>query len=264
MRKSHTFFKFGIATLSLYLASTLMWAQGSNQNLPLFDSNASPQTVEVTGTFEMEILWTGSTSKINSLVWDNHRAGANNGSAYLSIYNAEGSKMWSGYPSELPNNQHEFQSDGVLFQTGHSYVLSFDLTQSDVAVYTNTSFPWKPRSGGPVDILGTELTGMIDQPIDPDGTFPFFALNMEYGVGLEEMANDNWSVYPNPAVNWIALPAGQFSGFELIAIDGSTLAKSTVSNNQDRVQFNVPPGLYIVRLTNRDGQSVQRRLTVNY
>ncbi|KAB2814673.1 T9SS type A sorting domain-containing protein [Phaeocystidibacter luteus] len=268
MKKSHTFTIRGVVTaLALAITPFLIKAQdaGTRVDYNLYPESSSTIDAEVTGTFEMNFTWTGSPSKIHNINWDNSASNSANGSAYLKIYDAEGTMLWSGYPNELTASTHAFEAVGVILETGHSYRLSFDLSQVDVSLYSNSSFPWNPNGNGPIEINSTELTGMIDNPVDPDLIFPYFTVNMEYGVSIDEELLENWSPSPNPATSFITLPElTEEYEVRLMNIAGQTVADLEVAENtQTRLNVSdLPAGVYMLQILSNGASIATERVIV--
>lgn len=255
MKKSHTFNLRGvIATLLMGVIPFLALAQSETESYPLYPSNNTPTDVEVDGTFSMNFTWTGLPSRIDVIKWQNP-ASSTSGSAYLRILDSDGSALWSGYPEELGASTHGFDASNVIFETNESYTLEFDLTQTDVTVYSNSSFPWRPTDNGPIEINTTELTGMVDQPVDPDYIFPYFTLNMVYSVSLDEILLENWTPHPNPATSFITLPQlSEDYTARMIDMSGKVVLNRRVDAEQSRLALsNLHPGVYLLQFT-RDNE----------
>lgn len=251
MKKSHTFSIRGvITTLALGLIPFLALAQSEIESIPLYPTNNSPTDVEVSGTFSMNFTWTGIPSRIDMIKWQNP-ASSTSGSAYLRIKNDDGTVLWSGYPEELNNSTHGFSASSVIFETNHDYTLEFDLSQADVTVYSNSAFPWSPTDNGPIEINTTELTGMVDQPVDPDYIFPYFTLNMVYSVSVDENTLENWSPSPNPATNYVSLPElNEDYSVRMIDMSGKVVLNRRVDAGQTRLTLNnLHPGVYLLQFS---------------
>lgn len=251
MKKSHTFTLRGvISTILLGVIPFLSFAQDQTESYPLYPESATPTDVEVTGTFSMNFTWTGSDSRIDVIKWQNP-ASNTSGSAYLKVLDSDGSVLWSGYPEELSTGVHGFDASSVVFETNQSYTLEFDLSQMDVTVYSNTTFPWSPGNNGPVDINTTELTGMVDQPIDPDYIFPYFTLNMVYSVSVEENELEEWTPHPNPANDYIVLPdLDEDFTARIIDMSGKVVLNEKIEAGQNRLSVaDLHPGVYLIQFT---------------
>lgn len=262
MKKSHTFRLRNTAlALITALSSVSLLGQSNDgvQNVELFPENSTPEIVEVTGIFSMDITWTGVQSRIESINWDNFGL-SNSGSAYLRILDEEGVELYSGYPVERSNGDHEFEVVTVFFETGNTYTLEFDLNQTSISIYSNTVFPWRPDNADPIDIESTELIGVADQPIDPDKVFPYFTMNMVYGVGLEEATVETWTAYPNPATDWISLPELTSSAqVDFFSLSGQLVHTENAEANQTRISTaTLAAGMYIVAIRGENGELIAR------
>lgn len=70
-------------------------------------------------------------------------------------------------------------------------------------------------------------------------------------VGIESEDNTNWLVYPNPASGNFVIETGftQNAGYELIAMDGRTIAAGKIMQTKTMISLNtIAPGMYMIRL----------------
>ncbi|TNE27327.1 MAG: T9SS type A sorting domain-containing protein [Bacteroidetes bacterium] len=262
MKKSHTFrLRSNALALITAFSSVAMLGQSNDgvQNVELFPEKSTPEVVEVSGIFSMEVTWTGVQSRIESINWDNFGL-SNSGSAYLRILDAEGTELYTGYPTERSNGDHQFEVASVFFETGFTYTLEFDLNQTSISIYSNNVFPWRPDNADPIDIESTELIGVADQPVDPDKVFPYFTMNMVYGVGLEETTHESWATYPNPATDWISLPELTTSAqVDFYSVSGQLVHSESAEANQSSISTStLAAGMYIVAVRGENGGLIAR------
>lgn len=264
MKKSHPFnLRSVFSLLCLSVVPFLSTAQ-SVESYPLYPENSTPIECEVTGEFVMEFTWNGTASSIDVIKWSNSSS-SSTGSAYLEIQDANKTVLWSGYPEEISEDLHGFYASGIIFQPGQEYRLVFDLSQVDVSVYTQTIFPWSPSANGPVDVITTELTGIINNPVDPDYIFPYFTLNMIHSVSVDEEDElETWTPHPNPASSYINMPDidGDYTA-RLIDLSGKVVINRKMSASDERLDLSgLNSGVYLLQLVNEDEVLTNSRLVI--
>lgn len=265
MKKSHVFKLRNLALgIALTISSFSLFAQANGiSSIALFPANSTPVDCQINGEFEMNFTWDGETSIIESINWDNSAATGPNGSAYLSIYH-HNVLIWSGYPEEVAPQKHQFALSEVVFHKNESYTLRFDLSQVDVTVYENGTFPWRPGGGGPIEINHTDLSGMVDQPVDPDLIFPYFTINAVYNISVEENAWNAWSPFPNPANDLIRLPElSEETTVELISVNGTVVRSMEFSAGDQALEVSdIQSGMYILRMTSASGLTANHQVAI--
>ncbi len=265
MKKSHIFklSKTALGGVLALFSFTAMAQSTGSVSYDLFPEQSSSLQCEVQGEFVMNFTWEGESSIAQSIVWDNSGASAASGSAHLSIFH-NGLEIWAGYPEEVSSHLHAFVLTEVVFEKDESYSLSFDLSQVEVSVYQQNTFPWRPSSSGPIEINTTQLTGAVDQPIDPDLIFPYFTINLVYGVSVSEAVLDSWNPYPNPCKSVINLPSfPENASATLIDVNGSVVKESNLTS--ERASLNVSDlsqGTYILKVDIESGQTIYRRIAI--
>lgn len=267
MKKSRIFniLPKALVALGLIFSSSLSAQSGDGvEVLPLYPESSTQLEATVSGTFTLDIYWQGESMNIESILWNNEAD--NNGSAFLKILNGNGIELWSGYPQELADNNHSFVISEVVFEENAQYTLEFDITQMDVSIYSNDVFPWRPTGDdGPVEIISANLTGAIEQPIDPDKIFPYFTMNMVRGIGVEEESSlVDYSPSPNPAIDWISLPElTSTATVEIYNLNGQRVFQSTIEPGQERLNIDeLSTGMYILRITGENQEVSNSRIVV--
>lgn len=267
MKTSHTFSLYSLALASTLLLSSLPgFSQVTNPaEIDLYPSNSTARAINVSGTFVMNFQWNGVKSRMESIKWNNFGID-NSGSAYLTVKTAEGVILFQGYPTELGDLTHEFTATSeIVLETGVTYILEFDLSQVKVSTYSNqNSFPWLPVDSSPIEIKSTQLIGIVDQPVDPDIVFPYFTMNMVYGIGVEESSLEDWAVYPNPAVDWISLPTLESEAtVEFYSNAGQLISSQEVESHTTSISTSeLPAGIYVVAIKTDNNLIARTKLTV--
>jgi hypothetical protein len=74
---------------------------------------------------------------------------------------------------------------------------------------------------------------------------------------------DRIKVYPNPATNmvWVDDIEGKLNEVELYDVQGRLVIKQQAGGSKTSVNITtLPPGLYLVRVTMKDGETIQKKI----
>lgn len=266
MKKSHIFPLRGVFAW-LAFAALPFFSFGQNDqtvSYSLSPENVTTTDAEVSGSFEMNFIWSGDVSTMDGITWDNSAADEDNGSAYLYLKNASGEVLWSGYPEEISETQHNFPVAGVVLETNAEYTLEIDLSQVAVSIYSQSTFPWEPLTDGPIEIISTSMAGTIDHPFDPNIIFPVFNVNVGYGVGLNELDSEDLKLYPNPAEDYVTLPEMDMP-YELTvySLDGRVVLEETIEIGQSTLDISMlNAAVYLVQIAGENVDIRHERLIV--
>ncbi|MCD6555730.1 MAG: T9SS type A sorting domain-containing protein [Bacteroidales bacterium] len=101
-----------------------------------------------------------------------------------------------------------------------------------------------------------------------DGNFQFsvidtspFTLNFEIPVGIEDLASNGISIYPNPSNGVFNVSVTETFNLEVIDITGKVVKTQVLDNNTNTVNI-AKQGVYILKLSNNN-TSVTHRIIVN-
>jgi hypothetical protein len=91
-------------------------------------------------------------------------------------------------------------------------------------------------------------------------------LQFGYPVGMdEENENRNIKLYPNPAKDYVqvdVIGGRQFNLFEAYNLQGELVQTERIEGQQNRVKLSLAQGVYLIKLSNTEGQSSFKKLVV--
>ena len=91
-------------------------------------------------------------------------------------------------------------------------------------------------------------------------------LKFGYPVGMEEEnGNRNVKLYPNPAKDYVlveVIGGRQFNLFEAYNLQGELVQTERIEGQQNRVKLSLAQGIYLIKLSNTEGQFKIQRLVV--
>lgn len=76
------------------------------------------------------------------------------------------------------------------------------------------------------------------------------------GISVEEQSTQHFSMFPNPTSNSIQISVGQPETLHIINSSGQTVFTENLENGENLIQFNLPVGIYYVRVSNQSEKLV--------
>jgi hypothetical protein len=141
---------------------------------------------------------------------------------------------------------------GFALAAQKSYYLEIHLDQ-DLALgaYSNISFPQEIRVSRPMDFLSFEK-GKGNGPLLPDSR-PFgIGMVFDNFVNRPELSASGWSVYPNPALDYLTVDGinEKSTPFSITDLQGRILQSGSLDENGPIVLKDLPQGSYIIQIGN--------------
>ena len=101
--------------------------------------------------------------------------------------------------------------------------------------------------------VANAIVGSVEEPM---------VLHFRSITDVNEEGN-SLSVFPNPAHEWVMIEGEGLQSVTLLNITGQILMKKTAQDDSIRLSVEgLAPGLYLIQLTNRDGNLFTRKLEI--
>ena len=178
--------------------------------------------------------------------------------------------------SDLISDVIEFTSMSTSMED-YAYVLTTDMDEI-ITLLAGNSLDFNTASLGIYHVYGVSYNGNLTgitpgSPISGIGSdgdcaelsSNFVTVAVEICTGVAELANDNWSVFPNPATGSVfVVNKGADANVTMQLFDAAgrsvlhQRAQAASGGTIEVALTDVAPGLYSLRLTTREGSAVQR------
>jgi hypothetical protein len=145
----------------------------------------------------------------------------------------------------------------------------------DMVIYDGTIFLWDYTSSqlgelflvgtysSPVDFNPYNTLNETQTPVGVEPYFPFIAkINWTEYLALKEGASiSSFEAYPNPVSDILKVVAPETVHMELLNMEGKLLSEQSVIDGQATISLaNLPEGVYIVKVIDREGRYGVRRI----
>lgn len=216
---------------------------------------------------------------------------------YQSEYSGKTFAKMSGYDGAPYDNEdwlvspelNLVQYDSVFF----SFESAYNYSGPAMQLFISTDYD---GTGDPNDFSWTEIT---DMAVWSEGGFAFAEsgnLNlMEYlqnnvylafkytsntseastweldsffvygymGVGVNEISDINFEVYPNPAVNVVSINSSENGQLKLYSVNGQLILENNITEGNNTLNIsNVESGIYMVEVSISNGKTITKKLIV--
>jgi hypothetical protein len=93
--------------------------------------------------------------------------------------------------------------------------------------------------------------------------YPFVHFSLKWGIGIAEFEGPNFSVYPNPASDVLAIDAPEGLSYSLLNVLGKQVACAELVGKTNISVSHLPPGVYMLSVTFASGQTAAQRLIIS-
>lgn len=146
--------------------------------------------------------------------------------------------------------------------TDYTIVVSGD-TGYAFNLYRNVTYPYSPYNVG-LTVKSGAIGAYGQFPVQPWNLLLPISLGIDKTVGLHEMNENLWNVFPNPATNQIQINGVADAKFvDLIDANGRVVRHLNLRDNQNTILMNrneLPSGLYFIKVQFENSTSVKKIL----
>jgi transforming growth factor-beta-induced protein len=139
-------------------------------------------------------------------------------------------------------------ADVLLYHVVAGEVLSTDLTNGPVATLNGQNIIVDLTAGVKINDANVTLADVTAF----NGVVHVIDAVLLPAASLTDLPEENISVYPNPAISTIQLPAVE-GNYEIVSTTGNLVRKGNTSESVLNVE-NLEKGMYILRVTNNQGE----------
>lgn len=247
----------GVFTNTGWLGCEDIWNQGTWTNSGNIDSDSLLNT----GTF------TSTAGLIQAIDFGNDGTMDVSGTSWLDIsqdfYNTGDFTLQSGRDmyigDDFWNGDTLFGSANLindgLIEVGQDFWNGDSLDGSGIFCIGNSSANVGTITGT-LDICDNSGTGIVDTNI---GTIDAGVTDCNSGcsVGIAELQNGTFNVYPNPAIDALNLPQGFVGTYMIYSTNGQLMGSGSANGQALDVQV-LPAGVYAIVLNSEAGQLTSR------